>query len=104
MFRLLLHRSTALILALNYFFFQVELSEEEYEANHPKHSDEPSCTSPSLNWETFDKTNAPQAFVFDAGFKIDFLFQLPSPQCRELPAHPQFRLPRDKSPPQSSLI
>jgi len=97
------YRLVALTLALNYFAFQVELFEEEYEANHPKQCDTVSFNLPSLNWESFDKNNAPQAFVFDAGLRTEFLFDVPSPFAEELPSHQPFRIVRDKSPPLLSL-
>lgn len=94
-----LHRLVAFILATNYFAFQVELFEEEYEANHPKSYDSCSITQPTLSWESFDKENAPQAFVFDAGIQSQFLFLLErEPVALHLP-FAQYQPIHDKSPP-----
>lgn len=94
-----LHRVVALILATNYFSFQVELFEEEYEANHPKQYESCSITQPTLTWESFDKQNAPLAFVFDAGLEIHYLFLLEAePTAIRLP-HIQYQPIHDKSPP-----
>jgi hypothetical protein len=93
------HKAVAFLLASNYFFFQTELYEEEYEATHAKHSDEVSFTVPSLNWESFDKTNAPKAFVVDVGIRCELLFRLPSAMRIASPAHFPYQIIRDKSPP-----
>lgn len=93
------YRIIATLLALNYFAFQVELFDEEYEANHRSISATPSIAAPSLTWESFDKDNAPQAFVFDAGLRTDFLFDLPSSPNVHSFLFVAFRLIRDKSPP-----
>ena len=61
-----IYRFVALLLASNYFAFQVELFEDEYEANHPRTYETCSITQPTLTWESFDKENAPKAFVCDA--------------------------------------
>ena len=89
----------ALLLAGNYFAFQVELFDTEYEANHPKQAETCSISSPTLNWESFDKNNAPQAFVFDARVAIECIFILPSLPVSTPRLEPPFRLVRDKSPP-----
>jgi hypothetical protein len=94
----------AVLVALNYFAFRAELFSDEYQSNHPDRTSGHSISGPTLNWETFDKDNATQAFVFDAEVRIESLFLL---QCllREDICHP---LPlhhiRDKSPPQSSFF
>ena len=56
--RSLIHGSIALLLAFNYFAFQVELFDDEYEENHPAPTTTCSITHPTLNWESFDKDNA----------------------------------------------
>ncbi len=92
-------RCIALVLAANYFAFQVELFDCEYEANHPKQAERATVTSPSLTWESFDKDNAPQPFVFDALIRIEPFFFLPPPVELQVP---DVRIPavlRDKSPP-----
>ncbi len=93
------HKFVALLLASNYFFFQVELFEDEYQANHPKKYDTCSLTQPSITWESFDKENAPKAFVVDAQIRIHVLFLLHSqPYTLPLPEL-QYQPVRDKSPP-----
>jgi hypothetical protein len=93
------HALVALLLATNYFAFQAEVFEEEYENNHPERPEGLAFTHSGLSWESFDKENAPQALVFDAGIRIDVLFTLPPvvlpPACTEQPRQPV----RDKSPP-----
>jgi hypothetical protein len=93
------HSLVALLLATNYFAFQVELFDEEYEANHRQASTTCSIASPTLTWESFDKENAPKAFVFDARIQIQFLFLLESDPPTLLLSHPPFQPIRDKSPP-----
>jgi hypothetical protein len=95
----LVHRFVALLLASNYFTFQIEPFEEEYEANHPDIPDGWALSQPTLTWESFDKQNAPKAFVFDAVINIELLHLLTSPPVKELPANPQYQPVRDKSPP-----
>ncbi len=95
-------RFVAALLACTYFAFRVELFEEEYEQNHPQQSGtpaQPSITLPSLNWETFDKDNAPKAIVVTLA-AIFIVLQLArsdrAPRCL-LPA--RVHVVRDKSPP-----
>ena len=94
-------QALALLFACNYFAFQLEPFGGEYISNHPASSDGCSFSTPATNWETFDKHNAPKAFVIDAGLRILPLFPcLPE----RLPLlHPQIPQPivRDKSPPSS---
>ena len=97
--RSVVYRLLALLLASNYFAFQVELFDEEYDANHRSVSNTPAVGSPTVTWETFDKSNAPKAFVLrvDVVFEplqIVPLFVIPQP----LPYLP-YQPVRDKSPP-----
>ena len=95
----LIHRCIALILASNYFAFQVELFEEEYEANHPRICEGSYYSQPTLTWESFDKQNAPEAFVVDPEIRIEPLFGL-QPGSELIPdPDPQLQPVRDKSPP-----
>jgi hypothetical protein len=89
----------AFLLAANYFAFQVELFDDEYEANHPRTSATSSITGPVFTWESFDKDNAPPAFVVDPCREIRPLFTvIAEPALPGTPAAP--RVPaRDKSPP-----
>jgi hypothetical protein len=93
------HRLVALLLSTNYFAFQVELFEEEYEASHPRSYETSSISKPGVTWESFDKENAPKAFVFDVDVRIQFLFLLQSGSVNFLLPHTPFQPIRDKSPP-----
>lgn len=94
-----LFRGVALILAVNYFSFQVELFDDEYEANHPRQSEGCAVSAPTLTWESFDKDNAPPPIVVDALITIAFIGSvLPGP-CPPVAAHEPHRYLRDKSPP-----
>lgn len=94
-----LYPCIALLLAVTYFLFQVEPFEEEYLAQHRGPADELAFAKPSVNWETFDKSNAPKAFTVHPSIGIGLLHLVPArnesldPFCR--PFHPV----RDKSPP-----
>jgi hypothetical protein len=95
----LLHSVVAIVLACNYFAFQVELFEDEYEANHSKPAQSNSLAGTMLSWESFDKDDVQEPFIFDALVTLDFLFTLPSetrtPDGPRVTIHPI----RDKSPP-----
>ena len=96
-----LNACIGLVLACNYFAFQVELFDDEYEANHPAQAKEGThaLTNPSVTWESFDKDNAPEPFVFDARISLVSLFELseevPLTHLHSPSPHPI----RDKSPP-----
>ena len=94
-----LFRGVALVLALDYFSFQVELFDEEYEANHPRHRTGESVSSPTLTWESFDKDNAPPPYAFDAIVTDELIGFLPVPAAAVVSPHHPFRDLRDKSPP-----
>jgi hypothetical protein len=99
MIPLFLHRIAALALASVFFLFQTELDHEEYLRNHRPLSSGPSIAAPSLNWETFDKQNAPKAFVvtIDRG---GFCLVMPYTNRRiHLPPAVSIHPVRDKSPP-----
>jgi hypothetical protein len=88
-----------LLIALNYFAFRVEPFEDEYESCHKDIPTSCAFNSPTLTWETFDKDNAPQAFVFDAGLRIERIASLPPQTAVLLQTHQQYQPVRDKSPP-----
>lgn len=94
-----LHKFVSLLLAFNYFSFQVEFDEEEYLHHHRQLWHTLSLDKPTLNWETFDKTNAPKAFVLSVEISFSLFHVLPS----EIPPSPlvshQPTIIRDKSPP-----
>lgn len=99
----ILHLSVATTLAITYFLFQVEPFEDEYRESHPAHMDGWSLSKPTLNWESFDKTNAPKAFVVDPVVP-PVLVAIIDRADREIdplicPARPV----RDKSPPAPAL-
>jgi len=95
---------TALTLALNYFAFQVELFEDEYEANHPKSSECGAFSLPTLTWESFDKDQAQQPFVIDALIQLELLYLLPPSGRPESFVHRPGQPIRDKSPPSIAVI
>ncbi len=99
----LLFTCTAIVLASNYFAFQVELFDAEYEENHPTSSGNTSgtCTisASSLTWESFDKDNAPQAFVVDACVTLVCFLRLPEETAPPDVIRPSIERIRDKSPP-----
>ncbi|MBI3364767.1 MAG: hypothetical protein HY033_07660 [Ignavibacteriae bacterium] len=97
--RLIAYRYLALLLALNYFAFRVEFFEQEYNDNHHPLFDRISLSKASLNWETFDKDNAPPAFVIDPEIQIEFLSPCLFPQREQFLQLQSFQLVRDKSPP-----
>jgi hypothetical protein len=96
---LLIYRICAFILACNYFAFRVELFEEEREANEPKLPDGWAFTNCSPTWETFDKDNAPKAFVINVDPTIEISFIISPPYCLQHPNTLSFDIIRDKSPP-----
>ena len=92
-------RMVALVLAANYFAFQVELFDDEYEANHPRTSPSSSITLPVFNWESSDKENAPPAFTVDPFIAIQPLFRIAAEPAPRGLLHPRREPVRDKSPP-----
>lgn len=97
-----LWRAVSLLVACNYFAFRTELFSEEYEHNHPENSGpshQVSINLPSLNWETFDKDNAPKAINVTPWISLTLLGNLPgeSLPCKVVPG--AWQLIRDKSPP-----
>lgn len=95
----LAYRLIALVLAADYFAFQVELFDDEYEANHPRTSGKSSLTGPVFTWESFDKENAPRAFVVDPCIEIRPLFRVTDEPALPLPPVILRSPVRDKSPP-----
>ena len=95
----------ALLLACNYFAFRVELFPSEEELNHPVNDCFPrtvSVTASTLNWETFDKDNAPKAVTIRVWSGLGVVTVVPvlpmPPAPHAAPAHPV----RDKSPPSAT--
>jgi len=88
-----------MLLAFNYFAFQVELFDDEYEANHPSPSAASGISAYNVTWESFDKDNAPAPFVFDARISFVSLFRLPREVSLPLVHFPGVHPVRDKSPP-----
>jgi len=92
-------RILSLLVASNYLAFRVELFKDEEARYHPKLPGGVSYSAPTLNWETFDKDNAPKAFVVHARGRIELVgFFAPAPP-EPLQSHPPFQLVHDKSPP-----
>jgi hypothetical protein len=95
-------RFVSILIALNYFAFRVELFEEESEANQPGViPTQIAFSTYSVNWETFDKDNAPKAFVVNVDPTIEIIFLIPPPVCSQLPNTLTLDIIRDKSPPMS---
>ena len=89
----------AVLVALNYFSFRVELFGDEYNDNHPPISSSSSFTLPSINWETFDKDNAPQAIILTPDLHVSFLLLLEKQIPEIAPEYVFIHPVRDKSPP-----
>jgi hypothetical protein len=104
----LLFTCSAIVLASNYFAFQVELFDAEYEENHPTAPGTASgtctITASSLTWESFDKDNAPQAFVVDACVTLACFHRLPEETALAAVIRPSFERIRDKSPPLPTAV
>ena len=99
--RLIIYKALALLLSLNYFAFRVEVFDREYNENNAHHSDRNCFSNSTLNWESLDKDNAPQAFDFDAVIRIQLIGAAPRQFSKKLQYYPPFRLIHDKSPPDS---
>jgi hypothetical protein len=97
--RSLVFRLAALALVYAHGGFQLELDAEEYEKNHPSPSSLPTFVLGGENWETFDRTDAPPAFVVRVDRDIILYCYLPKHPHRVLRAFHPPRLVRDKSPP-----
>ncbi len=97
------YRLLALLVAANYFAFRVEMFGEEYEQSHPSGVCGNSLSLPSVNWESFDKDNAPQAISVGARIVIEPLGLSPREPRIECQYYPPFRLILDKSPPMFPL-
>ncbi|TAK63060.1 MAG: hypothetical protein EPO24_04510 [Bacteroidetes bacterium] len=93
------HKVLFLLLALNYFAYQVELFEEEYKENHREPSSVLSFAPNSVTWETFGKTSAQKAFVLLVDVAIEQFGILQLPKIRITPPLVTFDIVRDKSPP-----
>lgn len=91
------------LVALTYFSFRVEPFEDEYKLEHHDFPTTCEFSNPTLSWETFDKDNAPVAFVFDAELRIERLAVLPPEPPVLLQDHRQLQPVRDKSPPEPSF-
>ena len=89
----------SLLLACNYFAFRVEIFDEEYAENHRDFSVTTSWTQPSLTWETFDKANAPQAFVILVETRSQVVCFLVCNTVRDQCLLGSDQPVRDKSPP-----
>ena len=99
----LIYACVALLLACNYFAFQVELFDAEYEQNQPLPTESNSLYNPTINWESFDKDHAQQPFVFDALLRFECHVVHRSIYVVRFFDEPSFHPTRDKSPPIASL-
>ena len=87
------------LVALNYGAYRTELFRDEYNDNHPRSVNGLSITRPTLTWETFDKDNAPQAFVLNVESPIEPLSELHAQPYAPARLFLPFQPIRDKSPP-----
>ena len=94
-----LHIAVFLLVAINYFAYQVEFFDKEYQENHRAVSNTLSFATPSVTWETFDKSNASKAFTLNVDVTIELIGYLRLPNIRITPPLIQFDIIRDKSPP-----
>ena len=86
------------ILVVCYFSSQVELFDDEYEANHPPYSSGPTFVSMPLSFEC-DKENAQEAYEPVPIILVKPLFLLPFELVPEIDPHIPFQPVHDKSPP-----
>ena len=59
------------LLVTVFFLFQVEPFEAEYEEHHAPLPETEGFSHPALSWESFDKENAPEAFVVVPEIRIE---------------------------------
>ena len=95
-------KALALLVACNYFAFRTELFNEEFEQNNPATdpwNHQVVWSSPTVNWETFDKDNAPKAIKVEPWFSLVLLFRLPGESLPTTLVLQPSQPIRDKSPP-----
>lgn len=97
-------RLLALALAVNYFFFHAELSEEEYLRNNPLPSDEPTVRIDPLSWETFGKTDATGIPVLPRLAPLHAVARVVVRRMPVAPSRPPIRLHEGRAPPVGSTI
>jgi hypothetical protein len=98
----LVWRIFSFIFAFNYFAFRTELIDEEFEQNNPvsdQFSHQASFSLPSLNWETFDKDNAPKAITVTPWISLELVSTATSENLLLNIIPQQKQIIRDKSPP-----
>jgi len=104
--RKLAGRLSALLLACNYFAFRVELFSDEYEQNHPatgSYPGQPAYSRQTLNWETFDKDNAPKAISVNPWISLELISTIPDEPLFSKLLPRELLTIRDKSPPLGSF-
>lgn len=97
--RIVTHRFLSLLIVFNYVAFRVELFKDEEAQNRPQPCAGVSYSFPTLNWETFDKDNAPKAFTFTSVVHVEVFGLIPQHIPDRVVFLPPFRLIHDKSPP-----
>jgi hypothetical protein len=93
-------RACALLVATTYFAFRTELVEnerEEFALKCPVAG--ATISSPTVNWETYDKDNAPKGQRLVPTIIAEPLGFLAAAKPPVLSATPRFHPVRDKSPP-----
>lgn len=101
--RRLSFRLLSLLIAANYFAFRVECFEGESEQHGPRPQGTVAFNTPSTDWETFDKNNAPEAVTVEVSLRIEFCIPMHQECTKRVQHYPPFQLIRDKSPPLPSL-
>lgn len=92
------------IFAFNYFAFRTELFDEEFEQNNPvsdQFTHQAAFSLPSLNWETFDKDNAPKAITVTPWLSLELVSITTNETLLHNIIPQQKQIIRDKSPPRS---
>jgi hypothetical protein len=95
-------RALALLLACNYFAFRVELFSDEFEENHPTtgpYPSQPAFSRQTLNWETFDKDNAPKAISVNPWISLEIVSTIADEPLVSKLLPRGVQTIRDKSPP-----
>jgi hypothetical protein len=97
-----LWHALALLLACDYLAFRIEPFGDEYESAHPNvdlFSRHQTLTCSTLNWETFDKDNAPKAFQIVVDPPLERVIGIIMDSAYRAPDFAVFFPIRDKSPP-----
>lgn len=89
----------SLLIAVNYFAFRTEVFGNEAREFQPHPVTGSTFSNPSTNWESFDKDNAPKAFVVSVFTPLAELSAVAAERKPSIPHVGAFHPIRDKSPP-----